>query len=156
VTFVEGTRRRARCPACGWTFYNNPVPAVTALIAWRSRLLLARRARPPYAGTWDLPGGFLEADETPEAALRRELREELGLAVRTADLVGFATERYGPRGFPVLVVIYRVGPGQGLLRAADDVSEIRWFPLTRLPLRDIGFPAMRRVVRDYARRLSDS
>ena len=130
---------------------------MAALIVRRGRLLLARRARPPYSGTWDLAGGFLEADEAPERALRRELREELAMTIRTARLVGFATDRYGPRGFPVLVVVYRVRPGQGRLRAADDVSEVRWFPLTRLPFREIGFPAMRRVVRDYARRrLSDS
>jgi hypothetical protein len=47
-----------------------------------------------------------------------------------------------------------VTPGQGALRAADDVSEVRWLPLARLPLREIGFPAMRRLVRAYARRVS--
>jgi len=57
-------------------------------------VLLARRARAPYAGLWDLPGGFLEAGETPEAALGRELREELGARVRRARLV--EPDHYGP------------------------------------------------------------
>lgn len=150
----EQGRSRRRCRRCGWTFYDNPVPAAAAVIVRRGRLLLGRRAEPPYAGTWDLPGGFLEADETPEAGLRRELREELGIGVRRARLVALVTDRYGPGGFPLLALVYRVTPGRGRLCAADDVSEVRWFALARLPLSEIGFPAMRRVVRDYARRLS--
>src|SRR5262249_44394238 len=118
----EHGRPRRRCPRCGWTFYDNPVPAAVALVERGDRVLLVRRARPPYAGTWDLPGGFLEAGETPERGLRRELREELGLRVGRLRLMGFATDRYGPRGFPVLTVIYAVTAGPGRLRIADDVS----------------------------------
>ena len=71
----EGQVRR-RCRRCGWTFYDNPVPAVLGIAERGQRVLLARRAAPPHRGTWDLPGGFLEAGETPERALVRELREE--------------------------------------------------------------------------------
>lgn len=146
VVRAEG-RRRPRCPRCGWIFYANPVPASVGLIVRRGRVLLARRARPPYAGTWDLPGGFLEAGETPEQALRRELREEIGVGVRRARLAGFATDRYGPRGFVVLAAIYRVTPTSYVTRAADDVAEVRWFPTTRVPWREIAFPSVRRVLR---------
>lgn len=115
----------------------------------RGRVLLARRARPPYAGTWDLPGGFLEAYEMPARALERELQEELGLRARRVRLIGFATDRYGPRGFPLLTLIYRVTPAPGAVRAGDDVAEIRWFPLDRVPFRSIAFPSMRRRLRAY-------
>jgi ADP-ribose pyrophosphatase YjhB (NUDIX family) len=143
---LEGTRRR-RCRRCGWVFYDNPVPAAVALIVHRGRVLLGRRARPPYAGTWDLPGGFVEAGETPARALARELSEEIGIGVRRARLAGFATDRYGPGGVPVLAVIYRVTPSSLRVRAADDVSEVRWFPLGRLPWREIAFPGLRRALR---------
>ncbi len=151
VTVREGDRRRRRCRRCGWTFYGNPVPAAVGIIVARGRVLLARRARPPYAGTWDLPGGFLEAGETPEAGLARELKEELGIRVRRARLVAFATDRYGPRGVPILAAIYRVTPTPGPIRPGDDVSEAQWFPTTRLPLSAIAFPSIRKTLRTYFR-----
>ncbi|MGH7323870.1 MAG: NUDIX hydrolase [Candidatus Rokuibacteriota bacterium] len=151
-TVREEGRRRRRCHACEWTYYDNPVPATVALIERGGRVLLTRRARPPYAGTWDLPGGFLEADESPEAGLRRELREELGVRTRRATFVMFATDRYGPRGFPVLTLVYRLS-ATGTVRPADDVTEARWFPTDRLPMSQIGFPSVRRLLRvRYSRR----
>lgn len=148
-TVREDGRRRHRCPRCRWTFYGNPVPAAVAVIVRGGRLLLARRARPPYAGSWDLPGGFLEAGEHPEAGLRRELEEELGVKTRRARLIDFATDRYGPKGVPVLTMVYRVTPERGRVRPADDVSEVRWFSCRAIPYPAIAFPAMRRLLRAY-------
>jgi len=145
----EDGRARRRCRRCGWTFYGNPVPAAVGVVVRGGRVLLARRARPPYAGTWDLPGGFLEAGELPQACLAREVAEELGLRVRRARLLGFATDRYGPRGFPVLTAVYRVEVGAGRLRPADDVAEARWFPCGAVPFGTIAFPGMRRLLRRY-------
>lgn len=153
VAVREDARTRRKCLSCGWTHYVNPVPAAVALIERRGRLLLTRRGRPPYAGTWDLPGGFLEGDETPEAGLRRELAEELGVRVARSRLVGIATDRYGRGGFPVLTLVYRV-TATGALRPGDDVSEARWFPRARLPLQSIGFPSIRRLLRAWIRRTS--
>ncbi|HXG17220.1 MAG TPA: NUDIX hydrolase [Calidithermus sp.] len=150
---VDGRRRR-RCPACGWTFYDNPVPAAVAAIVERGRILLARRARPPYAGTWDLPGGFLEAMEEPERALTRELREELGARPRRLRFVAFATDRYGPGGFPILTLLYRAWLEPGAISTADDVSEARWFPLRAVPYRAIAFPGLRRLLRRYLGQLT--
>jgi ADP-ribose pyrophosphatase YjhB (NUDIX family) len=96
---------------------------------------------------WDLPGGFLEAGETPDKALRRELREELSAELRSARLVGFEPDRYGPDGFPTLTAVYRVGLAPGPLRCADDVAELRWFREDEIPYRKLAFPSMRRALR---------
>ena len=145
----EGGHRRRRCRRCGWTYYGNPVPACAAVVLATGRLLLARRARPPYAGMWDLPGGFLEAGEEPLGALRRELREEIGVGVRRVRLIGFVTDTYGPRGVVVLSAVYRVTPTSTRVRPADDVSEARWFRRREIPYRRIAFPAVRRLIRRY-------
>ena len=147
----EGNHRRLRCVRCGWIFYRNPVPAAIALIVRRGRVLLTLRARPPFARTWDLPGGFLEEGETPEAGLRRELREELGIRVRRARLAGFALDHYGPRGFPILAIIYRVVPVSTRVVPGDDVAEARWFARGRLPMGRIAFAGVRRALRAWAR-----
>lgn len=145
----EDGRPRPRCPRCGWTFYANPAAAAVALVMDRGRVLLARRARDPYAGTWDLPGGFLEADELPLDGLRRELREEIGVGVRRVSFVGFASDRYGPGGVSVLTIVYRVTPTSRRVRAQDDVAEVRWFSPRDLPYGQIAFRGLRRLLRAY-------
>jgi ADP-ribose pyrophosphatase YjhB (NUDIX family) len=148
----ERGKLRRRCGRCGWTFYGNPVPAAIAVIRRGRHILLTRRAVPPFAGTWDLPGGFLEAGERPDEALRRELREELGVTVRDARLLLFETDVYGPSGVPVLAAAYEARLSPGRLRPGDDVSEARWFAEDAIPYRAIGFPSIRRSLRAYVRR----
>jgi ADP-ribose pyrophosphatase YjhB (NUDIX family) len=136
-------------------FYDNPVPAVVAVVTGPRGLLLTRRANPPYAGTWDIPGGFLETGELPERGLRRELREELGVRVVIGRFLGFFRERYGPGGFPVLALTWQariVGtPG-----ARSDVAEIGWFRPEAIPWREIAFPSVRQALRVYLdRRAAD-
>jgi ADP-ribose pyrophosphatase YjhB (NUDIX family) len=156
ATVVADGHRRPRCPRCGWTYYANPVPATAAVVIAAGRLLLGRRARPPYLDWWDLPGGFLESDEIPEIGLRRELREELGVGVRHASLIGFVNAPYGPGGFPVLVAVYRVTPASRNVHARDDVAEARWFALEKIPYRRVAFPDVRRMLRRYIRDWSGS
>ncbi len=143
-------RVRLICRRCGWIFYGNPIPAAVALVVRGGKVLLARRAAEPYGGTWDLPGGFLEAGETPEQGLAREIKEELGTRMRSARFLAFFTETYGPGGFPILAAVYRVRLHPGRLRHGSDVSQARWFSRRQLPYREIGFPSVRRALKRFA------
>lgn len=145
----EERRTRRRCPRCGWTFYNNPVPAVVGVIRnRRGQILLVRRAAPPYEGSWDLPGGFLEAGELPEPALRREIREEVGARPVRMRLLGFFNDTYGTGGFPILATVYTARLA-GSPRAASDVSEVAWYSPRNLPYREIRFRSVREALRSY-------
>ncbi|NEQ99324.1 MAG: NUDIX domain-containing protein [Cyanothece sp. SIO2G6] len=72
------------CSRCGFILYMNAAAAVAALIESNGDLLLTVRAHNPSAGMLDLPGGFVDHQETIEAALVRELREELGVDIVAA------------------------------------------------------------------------
>ena len=147
----EEGRQRFVCDRCGWTYYGNPAPTASAVLVRARRVLLARRAAPPFKGRWDLPGGFLEASETPEVALRRELREEIGVEVGALRLLGFYDDRYGAGGVPVLSIVYLGRAPRATFTAGDDVSEVRWFPLARLPMKEVGFASMRAALQDATR-----
>jgi ADP-ribose pyrophosphatase YjhB (NUDIX family) len=125
-------RGHVACPACGVEHWANSVPAVEAVIERAGRVLLARRARDPRAGAWDLPGGFTEEAEEPLDALAREVREETGLALADVAFLGIWIEPdYDGRS--IFSVTYRATVGDGEPAAADDVSELRWFAPDELP-----------------------
>lgn len=86
-------------------------------------VLLVRRARPPAAGSWTLPGGKVEDGETPEQAIAREVLEETGLRVRVGEILEtLVLER---EGFSYRIVDFFC-EGSGEVIAADDVSAARW------------------------------
>jgi ADP-ribose pyrophosphatase YjhB (NUDIX family) len=123
---------RFACAACGHVVWANSVPGVEAVIERDGRILLARRANEPAQGLWDLPGGFPDEGEDPVEALRREVREETGLALEAVELLGIWIEPdYAGRS--VFSVTYRATAGAGEAVAADDVAELRWVAPTDLP-----------------------
>ena len=87
-----GPRERLRCPACGWTHWNNPTPVLAAVIECSDRdgqVLLARNAAWP-GRMFALITGFMEAGETPESGIAREVAEETSLQVDKLSQIGRA------------------------------------------------------------------
>src|SRR5579863_3683031 len=72
---------RLTCTRCGTVTYNSPSLLVSAYIFAEDRLLLMRRGLAPYEGKWAPPGGFVEAGESLDAAISREVQEEVGLCL---------------------------------------------------------------------------
>jgi len=133
---LENDGATARCDACGLVAYASSEPTACALVFGdNGAVLLARRAHDPDKGKWDVPGGFLEEGEPPLDALRRELREETGLEIEPIDFVGAWADRYGDsEDAPSTLNLYWTARiVSGVPEAADDVSELAWFPLDALP-----------------------
>lgn len=90
VTEDGGDQTRLRCPACGFTHWNNPTPVLAAVIECVDRegqVLLARNAAWP-GKFFGLITGFMEAGESPEEGIRREISEETSLQVDALTLLG--------------------------------------------------------------------
>ena len=82
-----GWKERLRCPACGYTHWNNPTPVLAAVIEYNGQILLARNAA--WTGRkFALITGFMEAGETPEGGIEREIEEETHLQTSELNLIG--------------------------------------------------------------------
>ena len=95
-----------------------------ALVDGRGRVLLAERpAGKPMAGLWEFPGGKLQPDETPEAALAREFLEELGVEIDDPEPLAFASHAYP--AFHVLLLLYLCRRWRGEV-VAREAQRLAW------------------------------
>ena len=147
---VEGRERR-RCTSCRFVLFLNPGGASAGLVVdGRGNVLLVRRALAPHEGQWALPAGYQEVDEEPRETAEREVREETGLAVAAGPLMDLLYIRSDSRK-PANLAVFLCRPTGGELRAGDDASDARWFPLDDLP-EAIGFGNRERILAGLTQR----
>jgi 8-oxo-dGTP diphosphatase len=108
---------------------------IFALRDWELQVLLIRRGVPPFEGRWALPGGFVRAGESLEAAARRELEEETGVRdVYLEQLYTFGDPDRDPRGRVVTIAYYALLTGEaGPLSAGTDAGAAAWMPARQHP-----------------------
>lgn len=122
------------CTACGFVLWQNLKPSIEALITRgagvRTEVLLGRLAG-RTSEVWDLPGGFLNAEDRLNGALRRECRREMGIDVRVGELLGvFEDEIFGSR---IISIVYLCTIESGEPYGADIIDDARWFPIGATP-----------------------
>ena len=98
------------------------------IVIERGQVLLSRRKKGSHlAGLWEFPGGKAEAGEDPRAALRRELREELGIETRVGEIVDVTFHRYDDADKAVLLLFFEAFREEGSPEpTAIDVAEVAW------------------------------
>ena len=145
--------------ADGRSYPERPFLAVSAAIVRAGQVLLVRRARPPAAGLFSLPGGVVELGETLEEAVVREVREETGLTIEPVGLAGFRETivRDGDarieRHFVILPFAARWRAGEVELN--EELSEARWLEpagIAELPTT----PGLGEIVANALKRLQDA
>jgi NAD+ diphosphatase len=146
---ADGERAR-RCPACAQVSYPRVSPAMMALVWREGELLLARS--PHYAkGMSSALAGFVEAGESLEECVRREVAEEVG--VQIADL-----HYYGSQSWPFphsLMVAYTARWVAGeIVPQADEIEHAAWFGLDALPNIPPRFSISGHLIRDTVARLA--
>lgn len=130
VNFHVSGERSLICGDCELLYYINSAAAVACLIFnAEGKLLLTRRAVDPDKGKLDLPGGFIDPLETAEDAVRRELKEELGVEVKSLRYLTSRGNEYYFSGITVFTtdLAFRVEVDSlDNLSANDDISSVEW------------------------------
>jgi mutator protein MutT len=149
--------KREKCSKCGWVHYHNSRPTASAIIIRDGKILLCKRASDPFKDKWDLPGGYLEEKESPEDALKRELREEIGIEIENSKLITVN----GPAYYPFSEqdqwntdIYYEVTTNDEPRAMNDsDVEAIDWFDPNHLP--DMAFDTNVKAILEWKNQQSN-
>lgn len=147
--------RRFECFDCGMVYFHNVAAAVAVIIEQNDKVLFTVRNREPRMGRLDLPGGFIDPDETAEEACQRELKEELNLEFSTKDFHYFKSQPndYNYRGIPYktedLIFTAEFPKNSIIALEKEEIQSIKWIKKSEINLEDIGFDSLRKAVKDY-------
>ena len=119
----SGDKERLRCAACGYTHWNNPTPVLAAVIEYEGKVLLGQNAAWP-GKMFALITGFMEAGETPQGGMAREIMEETNLSTSTLNLIGV----YDFQRMNQLIVAYHA-VCHGAVNLSPELVDYRLFAL---------------------------
>jgi len=109
----------------------HPIPAVGAFIVKNGKLLMIRRAYEPSAGKWSVPGGIIEVGESALDALRREVKEELGIEVKVIKLLDIydciTKDEMGKIKYHYLIIGFLAHPISLEITPSSEVLEYSFF-----------------------------
>jgi 8-oxo-dGTP diphosphatase len=125
-------REREVCPKCGWVYYLQLKVGAAVIIEQDNKLLLLQRAHEPWAGSWMIPAGYVEADEDPKDAAKREVLEETSLDVELGDLLKTYYFDDDPRGNGVAFV-YKAKKISGEININIEATNAQYFSYDEIP-----------------------
>jgi NADH pyrophosphatase NudC (nudix superfamily) len=148
--FIQNNVKSMRCESCGFVFYINASAAVAAFIQnERGDLLVCKRGKEPVKGTLDLPGGFIDDNESAEQALNREIKEELEAKVTKSTYLFSLPNEYEYSGFTVPTLdLFFVCTLKSIknLKPSDDVEDCFFIPLNEINPQLFGLNSVRKAV----------
>ena len=153
-TFASHDNNCYQCSHCQFEVFRNVAAAVGGMLVYQQHVLLVKRNKAPAAGEWDLPGGFVNPDESAEQALRRECEEETGIDP------GESLQYLGawPNQYPYKTLVY---PSMDIFFAAElhnkpacevdnsEVSSFCWRPLSACAELKLAFPSAQLALQRY-------
>ena len=151
--FVINNEKSQKCEDCGFVYYFNASAATVAFITNENGdLLVCRRAKEPAEGTLDLPGGFVDMNETGEEAIVREVKEETALKISELHYLFSLPNIYPYSGFSVhtLYLFFECKTEKSeTLQANDDVSECFFLQKEKIDPDEFGLISIREGVKKW-------
>ena len=151
--FYPANEKAKRCQDCGFVYYINPSAAVVAFITNdKGELLVAVRAKEPAKGTFDMPGGFTDLNETVEEAIVREVKEETNLDVVKMNYLFSLPNKYLYSGLvvPTMDLFYEVYVSDfSELCAGDDVEKCMFISIKELDPAKFGLASVSKGITMY-------
>ena len=143
-TEAQANERSRKCPACGHTAYPRLSPAMMVLV-WRDGEVLLARSPHYVPGVYSALAGFVEAGESIEQCIHREVAEEVGVEV--TDL-----RYYGSQSWPFphsLMIAYTARWTDGaIVKQDDEIEDAQWYALNALPKIPPRFSISGHLIRD--------
>src|SRR5574344_75343 len=151
--FEINDEKSKRCNNCGFVYYLNPSSATVAFILNdKKELLVTRRAKDPSKGMLDLPGGFVDIDETGKSCIVREVKEETCLTVTKAEYLFDIPNIYIYSGMTIHTLdMFFMCEVENIedLKAADDAAECFWRPLSDIHTEHFGLRSIRQGLYNF-------
>ncbi len=153
AAFVQNNEKSKHCEHCGFVFYMNASAAVAAFILnVTGELLVCRRGKEPEKGTLDLPGGFVDNNESAEDAIIREIMEELQAKIITIDYLFSLPNTYEYSGLstPTLDLFFACQlEDYTQLKAMDDVEACFFVPINELKPEVFGLKSIQKAIKIF-------
>ncbi len=154
--FENNDAKSKKCENCGFVYYMNPGTATAAFIVnSKGELLVERRGKEPAKGTLDLPGGFVDMDETAEEGMAREVKEETGLEVTSVEYLFSLPNIYRYSGLDIrtLDMFFKCTIDEDATPvAADDAAECVWMPIKDIKTEQFGLRSIRQALHMFLER----
>lgn len=153
ITFVNNFKMH--CDACDFVLYHNIAAAVAIVFTFQDKILFTVRNVNPDKGKLDLPGGFIDPNETAEEAACREIKEELGLEISSDKLRYITTSPndYLYKNVPYrtmdIFYEYELQDQTVSINSIDEIEKLIWIKRTEIDLNKIGFISIRNVIETF-------
>ncbi len=140
------------CQNCGQDFYINPCPSNgVILLNEKGEILLVKRKVPPNENTWDLPGGFMDINESAEESVTRELWEELEIKITDFKYLKSYPDRYQFQkiNYYTLMFVYEAQiPDQKFIEGGE-IKDFKFFKKSEIPWDSLAFKSLKQALEEY-------
>ena len=151
--FNINDERSRHCTNCNLTYYANASASTAAIITnSKGEVLLTTRAFNPAKGMLDLPGGFVNMNETAEEAIIRELKEELNINIQNPKYLFSLPNEYEFSGITVhtLDIFFKIEIDDNtIIKTDDDVASAQFYDLNNVNIENIGLQSIKTAIEKF-------